>query len=224
MRLLIVEDNRRLVTNLFEYFEPRGYVVDAAPDGVVGKWLASTQHYDAIILDRMLPRLDGCELLAELRKNLKVDVPVIMLTARGELSDKVDGYSAGADDYLTKPFEFLELELRLKALIARSNRSGISRVLRIDDLQLDLDTLETTRAGQKIHLFPACRLLLQALMQASPAVVPREKLEEAVWGQDPPESDRLRSYIHELRRHVDAPFPVKLIQTVARAGYRITAP
>lgn len=223
MRLLIVEDNRPLLTNLFEYFEERGHILDAAPDGVVGKWLASQNSYDAIVLDRMLPRLDGCQLLMQLRDELKSNVPVIMLAASGELKDKEEGYRAGADDYLTKPFELLELELRLKALVARSSRAGLQRRLQVADLQFDLDTLETNRAGQKIHLYPACRSLLKALMQASPGVVSRDQLEEVVWGDSPPESDRLRSYIHELRRQVDAPYPDKLIHTVARIGYRLAA-
>ena len=224
MRLLIVEDNRRLVANLFEYFESRGHVLDAAPDGVMGKWLAKTQDYDAIVLDRMLPRLDGCEMLKQLREESQIDTPVIMLTARAELADKVAGFKAGADDYLTKPFELQELELRLEALLARGKRSrNKKRYLQVADLQFDLQTMEITRAGQKLHLYPACRVLLRVLMEASPAVVTRSQLEEALWGDAPPESDRLRSYIHELRRQIDAPFETKLVQTVPRAGYRIAA-
>lgn len=221
MRLLIVEDNRRLVANLFDYFEQRGHVLDAAPDGVVGKWLARNHRYDAIILDRALPRLDGCQMLQELRDEDGSDVPVIMLTAKAELSDKVEGFRAGADDYLTKPFDFLELELRLQALVSRAARLGRKQLLEVADLQFDLGTMTVTRGGQPLQLYPACRTLLRELMRASPDVVPRERLEEALWGDAPPESDRLRSYMHELRRRVDAPFDLKLIQTVSRVGYRI---
>lgn len=225
MRLLIVEDNRRLVANLFEYFESRGHELDAAADGVMGKWLAKTHQYDAIILDRMLPRLDGCEMLRQLREETQLDTPVIMLTARAELADKVDGFKAGADDYLTKPFELQELELRLEALLMRGRRvSNKKRCLQVADLQFELGTMEITRAGQKLHLYPACRVLLRALMEASPAIVTRTQLEEALWGDAPPESDRLRAYIHELRRQVDTPFDIKLVHTVQRAGYRIAAP
>ncbi len=223
MRLLIVEDNRRLIANLFEYLEGRGHVLDAAPDGVIGKRLACAQRYDAIVLDWMLPRMDGYQLLKCLREEERMDVPVLMLTARGELSDKLSGFGAGADDYLTKPFDFPELEARLQAIVTRSGRAGRRRVLKVADLEFDLDTQEVSRAGNPIHLFPASRKLLQTLLEASPALVSHGQLEEAIWGDAPPESDRLRSYIHELRRNVDVPFERKLIQTVPRHGYRISA-
>ena len=112
MRLLVVEDNRNLVANLFDYFEARGHTLDAAPDGVTGLHLATTQQYDAVVLDWMLPRMDGPEVLRKLREEHPADVPVIMLTARDELPDKIAGFRAGADDYLTKPFALPELEVR----------------------------------------------------------------------------------------------------------------
>ena len=222
MRLLVVEDNRGLVGNLFEYFEPRGHQLDAAPDGLVGLHLAATQDYDAIVLDWMLPRLDGVELLRKLREH-GVDSPVIMLTARDELPDKIAGFRAGADDYLTKPFALPELEVRLEALQAR-RRDRRPRVLRVHDLELDLDTLEASRGGTPVHLYPAGRKLLQALMQASPAAVTRGQLEHALWGDDPPDHDMLRSHVYELRRSVDGRFAVKLIRTLPRVGYRLVPP
>ena len=185
MRLLVIEDNRDLVANLFAYFESRGHVLDAAPDGITGLHLALTQPYDAVVLDWMLPRMDGPQVLRKLREEGHSDMPVVMLTARDELPDKLAGFRAGAD------------------------------------LRLDLDTLEATRAGQAIHLFPAGRKLLEALMRASPAVVTREQLERTLWGDEPPDGDMLRSHVYELRREVDGPFPVKLIQTVPRTGYRL---
>jgi DNA-binding response OmpR family regulator len=221
MRLLVVEDNRNLVANLFEYFEARGYQLDAAPDGPTGLHLALSHDYDALVLDWMLPRMDGRELLRELRRAGR-DVPVLMLTARDELTDKIEGFRSGADDYLTKPFALGELEVRLEALVARGRGRG-RRVLQVDDLRLDLATLEATRDGRPLHLYPACRKLLELLMQASPAVVPRERLERGLWGDDPPDGDMLRSHIYELRRSVDGPFARKLIRTVPRMGYRITA-
>ncbi|HEY1075983.1 MAG TPA: response regulator transcription factor [Fontimonas sp.] len=223
MKLLIVEDNRRLLSNLFDYFEKRGHVLDAAPDGIVGKWLASTQRYDAIVLDCMLPRLNGYRMLQALREEAELDVPVIMLTARSELADKIEGFKAGADDYLTKPFEYEELEMRLHALVSRATRPRQKKILRVADLEFNLATQHIARGGQAVHLFPACKTLLKALMEASPDVVTHQQLEECLWGANPPESDRLRSYIHELRRQIDAPFPVKLVQTVPRVGYRIGA-
>lgn len=224
MRLLVIEDNRSLVANLFEYFEARGHTLDAAPDGVTGLHLASTQAYDAVIVDWMLPRMDGPEIVRRLRDLHASSVPVIMLTARDDLPDKIAGFRAGVDDYLTKPFALPELEVRLEALLERASGRNRNRILEVDDLRLDLTTLEASRGGQVLHLYPACRKLLEVLMQASPAAVTRERLEHALWGDDPPDGDMLRSHIYELRRSVDGPFAVKLIQTLPRVGYRIAAP
>jgi DNA-binding response OmpR family regulator len=223
MRVLVVEDNRNLMANLFEYFEARGHVLDAAPDGPTGLHLAITQAYDVVVLDWMLPRMDGREVLSRLRETGR-DVPVLMLTARDELPDKIAGFRAGADDYLTKPFHLPELEVRLEALVSRASGRGRSRVLQVADLRLDMTTLEASRGGKAVHLYPACRKLLEVLIQASPAAVTRERLEHALWGDDPPDGDMLRSHIYELRRSVDGPFPVKLIQTLPRVGYRIADP
>lgn len=221
MRLLVIEDNRDLVANLFGYFESRGHVLDAAPDGITGLHLALTQSYDAVILDWMLPRMDGPQVLRKLREDGHSNVPVVMLTARDELPDKLAGFRAGADDYLTKPFDLAELEVRLDALLTRIEGRARRRVLEVEDLRLDLDTLEASRAGHPLHLFPAGRKLLEALMRASPAVVTRDQLERTLWGDEPPDGDMLRSHVYELRREVDGPFPVKLIQTVPRTGYRL---
>ncbi|MBA3928235.1 MAG: DNA-binding response regulator [Xanthomonas sp.] len=224
MRLLVIEDNRNLVANLFDYFEARGHTLDAAPDGVTGLHLATTQSYDALVLDWMLPRLEGPDVLRRLRDEHGSTLPVIMLTARDELPDKIAGFRAGADDYLTKPFALPELEVRLEALMARTQGRQRRKVLEVHDLKLDLATLEVTRAGQPLHLYPACRTLLETLMQASPAVVTRQQLEHALWGDHPPDGDMLRSHIYELRRSVDGPFPVKLVQTLPRTGYRLAVP
>ncbi|GAB3388768.1 response regulator transcription factor [Lysobacter fragariae] len=221
MRVLVIEDNRNLVANLFDYFESRGYTLDAAPDGVTGLALAAAHAYDVVLLDWMLPRLEGPEVLRRLRQEAHSDVPVLMLTARDELPDKITGFRAGADDYLTKPFALPELEVRIEAVLARSRGRGRQRVLQVGDLRYDLTTLEVTRAGQPLHLYPACRKLLEVLMQASPATVTRDRLEQALWGDDPPDKDMLRSHVYELRRSVDGAFPVKLIHTLPRVGYRL---
>lgn len=224
MRYLVIEDQAHLVANVFAYFEVRGHQLDAAPDGLTGLHLASTQHYDAIVLDWMLPRLSGPEVLRRLRMDHACHVPVIMLTARDELPDKIEGFRAGADDYLTKPFALAELEVRLDALVARSTGRGLLQVLTVHDLQLDLSIHSASRAGHALHLYPACWKLLETLMRASPAAVTRERLEYALWSDDPPDRDMLRSHIYELRRVVDGPFNLKLIQTLPRVGYRIAVP
>jgi DNA-binding response OmpR family regulator len=221
MRILIIEDNRRLVANLFDYFEPRGHELDAAPDGPTGLHLATEHEHDVVVLDWALPRMDGAEVLRRLRRDAQSSVPVIMLTARDELPDKIAGFRAGADDYLTKPFELAELEVRLEALVARASGRATAQPLRVADLVFDLRTHEVSRAGKAVHLYPACRTLLRVLMQASPAAVTRERLEAAIWGEHPPESDLLRSHMYDLRRAIDGGFAVKLIRTLPRLGYRI---
>jgi DNA-binding response OmpR family regulator len=223
MRLLVIEDNRQLVANLFEYFEARGHVVDAAPDGVTGLHLATSQAYDAIVVDWMLPRMEGPEVLRRLREQHHSEMPAIMLTARDELPDKIAGFRAGADDYLTKPFALPELEIRLEALLLRARGRQQKKALEVDGLVLDLATLEARRDGRSLHLYPACRKLLEVLMRASPAAVSRSDLEYALWGDEPPEGDLLRSHVYELRRVVDGPFERKLIHTLPRVGYRLAS-
>ncbi len=221
MKLLIVEDNHRLVANLFTYFEVRGHTLDAAPDGATGLILATENNYDAIVLDWMLPRVDGAQLLQSLRLQIRKDVPVLMLTARAGTEDKIEMLRAGADDYLVKPFELAELEARLEAQVRRARGQVTAACLRVADLVLDLTTAQVQRAGQPIALQPACRRLLEELMRAAPAVVPRERLEEVLWGDALPDRDLLRSQIHVLRRAIDAPFTLKLLHTVPRTGYRL---
>lgn len=223
MRVLVVEDNRSLISNLFDYFESRGYTMDAAPDGPTGLHLATTQDFDVVVLDWMLPRMDGREVLQRIR-SAGCGVPVLMLTARDELPDKIAGFRAGADDYLTKPFALPELEVRLEALVARAHGRGQVHVLEVADLRLDLATLEVSRAGRALHLYPACRKLLEVLMQSSPAAVTRERLEQALWEDNPPDGDVLRSHIYDLRRSIDMPGSVKLLHTLPRVGYRLAAP
>lgn len=220
LRVLVVEDNQSLVANLFEYLEARGHCVDAAPDGLTGLHLATTQSYDVLVLDWMLPRMDGREVVRRLREYGNTTLPVIMLTARDELPDKIAGFRAGADDYLTKPFALPELEVRIEALVARASGKRGS-VLQIADLRFDLATLEVTRGDTALHIFPAGRRLLQVLMQASPAAVTRERLEHALWGDELPDGDMLRSHVYELRRSIDTGFRTKLIHTLPRVGYRL---
>ncbi len=223
MKLLVVEDNHALVANLFAYFEARGHVLDAAPDGVTGLRLAADNRYDAVVLDWMLPRMDGVSLLQALRHSVGKDVPVLMLTARAETADKVEALHIGADDYLVKPFDLAELEARLLAQVRRASGRVADTRLQVCDLVLDLRKAEVTRGDRSISLQPATRRLLEVLMRASPALVPRDRLEDALWGDDPPDRDLLRSQMHLLRRAIDAPFSCKLLHTVARVGYRLAA-
>ncbi|MDE2381619.1 MAG: response regulator transcription factor [Xanthomonadaceae bacterium] len=223
MRVLLIEDNQALAASIFEFLEANGHVLDAAPDGVTGLYLARNHPFDVVVLDWGLPRMPGIDVLRELRSELGPEPPVLMLTARTDIEDKLAGFQAGANDYLAKPFQMPELEARLLALANRGKSMGPASLLRVADISLDPSTHAVTRAGQPIRLYRACRKLLEVLMRASPAVVPRVELEHALWGDAVPDADLLRSHMYELRRAVDGPFPVKLIHTVAREGYRLAA-
>ena len=222
MRLLLVEDNRDILANLADYLTLKGYVVDCAQDGLTGLHLAATQRYDLIVLDVMLPGVDGYALSKRLREIEQDQTPIIMLTARDALDDRLHGFRSGADDYLTKPFALSELAARIEAVLKRS-RMGGRRQLVVGDLQYDLDTLEVRRAGRTLHVGPIGLKLLEVLMRKSPAVVRRELLETTLWGDSPPDSDSLRSHIHNLRQQIDKPFACALLQTVHGIGYRLTA-
>lgn len=223
MRLLLIEDNRDILANLADYLTLKGYVIDCAQDGLTGLHLAATNEYDLIVLDVMLPGIDGYTLCSRLRDSERAHVPVIMLTARDALDDRLQGFRSGADDYLVKPFALAELAARVEAVLKRSRGSG-RRELVVADLHYDLDTLGVTRGGQRFHLGPIGLKLLEILMQKSPAVVRRETLEAALWGDEPPDSDSLRSHIHSLRQQIDKPFPTSLLHTVHGVGYRLAAP
>ena len=220
MRLLVIEDNRDILANLADYLGLKGYVVDCAADGLTGLHLAATHHYDLIVLDVMLPGIDGFTLCQRLRDGERSDVPVIMLTARDALDDRLQGFRTGADDYLTKPFALPELAARIEAILKRAHGGG-RRQLKVADLSYDLDTLEVKRGDTVLHPGPIGLKLLAVLMQKSPSVARREVLEEALWGDSPPDSDSLRSHIHALRQQIDKPYPRPLLHTVHGIGYRL---
>lgn len=222
MKILVIEDNRALLANLFEYFEARGHILDAAPDGRTGLHLASHAEFDAIVLDLSLPGMDGLEVCRRLRHDARSDAPIIMLTARDALNDRLTGFEAGADDYLTKPFALAELEARLTALVRRQRRAvSPTAVLRVGDLEYDPASLKVTRGGQAIVLNPTGRRILEILMRASPEVVSRERLERELWGEEAPGDDTLRAHIYALRKAIDRPFDSPLLRTQLRAGYQL---
>jgi len=222
MYLLVVEDNRDLSANLFDYLTGHGHTVDLAYDGRAGLEFALRDPYDAVILDLMLPRLDGIEVCQRLRE-LGSTIPILMLTARDTLDDKLLGFGAGADDYLVKPFDLAELEARLNAL-QRRQRGSMPRRLQVADLVLDLDALTVQRAGKNITLAPIPMHILEVLMRNPRRVVSRAELVRAVWGDTPPDSDALRAHLYQLRTAIDRPFKVALLQTVHGRGYRIGEP
>ncbi len=219
--VLLIEDNRGIAEMVGEYLERRGYSVDYAQDGVTGLHLAISNSYDVVVLDLMLPGMDGVEVCRKLRQEAKKSTPVLMLTARDTLEDKVAGLDAGADDYLVKPFEVKELEARVRALIRRDRRLVSQEVLRVGDLMLDTATLRVTRNGKDLAVSPIGLKLLQILMRESPRVVSRRDIEREIWGDMLPDSDTLRSHLYNLRKVIDKPFQRALLHTVHSAGYRL---
>nr|WP_187775798.1 response regulator transcription factor [Luteimonas suaedae] len=220
MRALIVEDNRDICANIAAYLEKLGYVLDFAHDGVTAMNLALNNPFDVIVLDLMIPRMDGLTFCQKLRADAQIETPVLMLTARDTLDDRLKGFDAGADDYLVKPFALQELHARLRALYKRSHRNG-DNLLTVGDLTLNRSTLQVHRAGRRVEINPAGMKLLRRLMEESPSVVNRDALETLLWADERPDGDALRSHMYKLRQAIDRPFDRPLIHTVHRIGYRI---
>jgi DNA-binding response OmpR family regulator len=223
MRVLVVEDNPDIAANIGDYLEDRGHIVDFARDGAVGLHLATTHEFDVIVLDLMLPVMDGLEVCRKLRGEARKPTPVLMLTARDSLQQKLEGFSTGTDDYMVKPFALQELEARLQVLVRRS-KPPAARILDVGELSFNLDTLVVSRVEQQITLNPIALKLLQCLMESSPSVVTRQELETRVWGEELPDSDSLRVHIHSLRAAIDKPFNSQYLQTRHGIGYRLVAP
>jgi DNA-binding response OmpR family regulator len=220
VRVLIVEDNRDICANIAAYLEKHNYILDFAYDAISAMHLALTNPFDVIVLDLMLPGMDGLSFCKKLRADANIDKPVLMLTARDTLDDKLKGFGAGADDYLVKPFALQELHARLQALYKRSH-GKTDNLLTVGELTLNKSTLQVYRAGLRVDLNPTCMKLLQRLMEEAPAVVDREALETLLWADELPDGDALRSHMYKLRQAIDRPFDSPLIHTVHRIGYRI---
>ncbi len=224
MHILVIEDNPDLAANVCDFLEAKGHTIDAAGDGITGLHLAVTQNFDAIVLDVVLPGLDGFTLCRKLREEAQKTTPVLMLTARDALEDRVAGLEFGADDYVIKPFALRELEARLKALVRRASGTSAPKVVRVADLEFDPSLMRVKRDGRIIELPPIALKILETLMRASPRVVRRDELERAVWGDEPPDSDALRTHIHAVRNAIDQPGEVALLHTLRGIGYRLAPP
>ena len=222
--VLVVEDHAPLATNISDYLEAKGYLVDVGMDGVTGLHLAVTQPHDVIVLDLMLPGIDGLTLCRRLRQDAQSNTPILMLTARATMDDKAAGFDVGADDYLTKPFELRELDLRLRALVRRTQSARSKHRLQVADLTFDLPTLSVRRAGHAISLAVIPLKILELLMRRSPHVVSRRDIEQAVWGDQPPDSDALRVHMHTLRSAIDRPGLSRLLNTQRGMGYQMKDP
>ena len=216
-----MHNNRDICANIAAYLEKHPYILDFAYDGVSAMNLALTNPFDVIVLDLMLPRMDGLSFCKKLRADANIDKPVLMLTARDTLEDKLKGFEAGADDYLVKPFALQELHARLQALYKRSH-GKTDNLLTVGELTLNKSTLQVHRAGRRVDLHPAGMKLLQRLMEEAPAVVERDALETLLWADEVPDGDALRSHMYKLRQAIDRSFDRPLIHTVHRIGYRIS--
>ena len=222
--ILLVEDHRDLAETIAVSLEAEGYVVDYASDGPQAVELAAGQPFDVIVLDIMLPGIDGLEVCQILREKHGMDTPVLMLTARDEMEDKLEGFNRGADDYLVKPFEMAELLVRIAALVNRKRGKVGTANIRKGDLEIDVRSRRVTRQGEEILLSPTGYEILRILLRESPNVVTRDELEKELWGEEIPDSDALRSHVYMLRKSLDKPFENKsenLIQTVKGVGLKI---
>lgn len=223
MKILVIEDDKTTGAYICDGLRQEGHVVDLIENGADGLVQATVGEYTVIVLDRMLPRLDGVSVLKTLR-GAKNTTPVLMLTAMGGVDDRIEGLNSGADDYLAKPFAFGELSARINALGRRPQMSETPMTLRVRDLELDLISRNVTRAGQAIDLLPREFALLEHLIRRKGRVQTRTMLLEAVWDiHFDPQTNVVETHISRLRSKVDKPFDYELISTVRGAGYRVVA-
>ncbi len=212
--LLLVEDNFDLAATVVQYLELEGMTCDHAASGEAGLNMALENDYDVMVLDIMLPRLDGLEVCEALR-NKGMDTPVLMLTARDTIDDKVAGFDSGTDDYLVKPFEMAELIARIRALARR--KSGQAKILKALDLTMIIDAKQSFRGERELSLTPTGWMLLETFVRAFPSVVNKDKLLQAVWGDELPETDSLKVHLHKLRKEINRESQV--LHTITGQGY-----
>lgn len=217
MHILVVDDNQDLAANIIDFLTLKNCTLDYAANGKQALAITREQLFDAIVLDITMPGIDGLDVCRQLRAEQQ-KTPILFLTARDTVDDKVEGFDAGGDDYLIKPFAMPELYARLNALCKRVAKSS-ANILQVADLTLDIQSALVTRAGREIALNPSCTKLLHCLMLHAPQTVSRQTLEQALWGHDIPEQDILRSHLYLLRAAIDKPFPTSLLHTVHGVGF-----
>jgi two-component system OmpR family response regulator len=219
MRILLVEDDAKIASFIDKGLRAAGYAVDHAADGETGLHLALTEPYDTAVVDIMLPKRDGLSLIGELRKN-RINTPVIILSAKDSVDDRIRGLQTGGDDYLTKPFAFSELLARVQALIRRAGGQSEPTRLAVGDLSMNLLTREVVREGRTIELQPMEYSLLEYLMRNAGRVVSKTMIMEHVWDYNfDPQTNVVEARISRLRDKIDREFPAKLIHTIRGAGY-----
>ncbi len=224
MRILVIEDDRDTAAFIAKGLTESGHVVDRAADGKDGLFLALEESYDAVVVDRMLPGLDGLSIVKSMRA-AEIRTPVLILSALGEVDDRVEGLQKGGDDYLTKPFAFSELLARLEALARRAEGEGVVTRLQVADLEMDLLARTVKRGGKAIDLKPREFRLLEYLMRHGGQVVTRTMLLEKVWDYHfDPQTNVIDVHVSRLRRKIDREFDVELLHTVRGAGYVLRSP
>lgn len=222
MKILIVDDSHNVAETIADYLELEGMNIDCAYHGEAALKLVAEQHYDVIIMDIMMPKIDGISAVKKLRQEQFCNTPILFLTAKDSLDDKVAAFEAGGDDYLLKPFAMQELSLRVKALASRGPRQDIGQ-LSFADITVNTQTDEVRRAGVVLKLSRIQRKILKELLRHAPAIVSRQELTDSVWGDDEPSSDALRSHIYGLRSALDKGFEQSRLETIHGQGYRIKA-
>ena len=220
MHVLVVEDNALLARNLADALERHGHSADFAADGPLGLRLALENGYDLMILDLGLPGMDGLEVCRRLRQQLPRRLPVLMLTARDTLHDKLAGFEHGADDYLVKPFALEELLARCMVL-ARRHTLHLEHVLTVGKLRIDRQARAVSRDGVRVELHPVGYQIVLALAEAHPRVLTRSELTRILWRDEPPDSDALRTHFYQLRQKLDKPFGAAMLVTVHGVGFRL---
>jgi len=220
LHILLVEDQQNIARNIAEYMEQQGHIFDFAMDGGQGIELVLSQYYDLVILDLNLPVMDGLEICQQIRDKADRHIPIIMLTARDTVEDKVSGFHVGADDYLTKPFSLQELEVRCLAL-SRRHLLQTNSTLDLGPLSIDRKRKLATRNGQRLELSSMGLKILTILAEAYPQVVSRSELTHKLWGDEPTESDAIRSHIYQLRAVLDKPYEYPLLKTVFGIGFKL---
>lgn len=221
-RVLIIEDNKEIVQNMYDFFDEANYQLDSALDGVMGLNLALANEYSVIVLDLMLPGIDGINLCKKVRAAGK-RTPIIMLTARDTIEERVYGLESGADDYLVKPFSLAELKARIDALFRRQEEYQNKKTIIVGELVFEEDSFQISKRNQVLQLTPVLLKALQKLMKESPKIVTKRELEYSLWDDNPPSSDSLRTHIHSLRNIIDKPFNTETLLTVHGIGYKLLA-
>lgn len=225
MRLLVVEDHVALAQNLFEYFGEQRYVLDFASDGLTALHLVATNEYDVIILDVMLPGLSGFEVCRRVRSDLGCTTPIILMTAKDQMKDKEQGYGFGADDYLVKPFDLRELQLRVEALYRRRAGGAKAALLQAPGVSFDPGSLQVRmQDGTALELSGTAARIYEALIRAYPDFLSYEQLCNKVWGEREVDMNTLRTHVYALRKQLHDGFDVDMIKTLHGRGYRLIAP